>query len=189
MKHILILLAALSLAASLPAKTETYTIDPVHSSAGFSIRHLFSKFSSSFTKTTGTIVFDAADPAGNSVDATIEVASLNTANADRDKHLFSDAFFNLPSYPTITFKSKKWVKTGEDAYDITGDLTMRGVTREVVLKAHFLGTGPGLQPGTFTSGWEVTTQLNRFDFGIAYGPKVLGDEVQVNISIEAGYKK
>lgn len=189
MKRIFTLLTAAVLAVSVRAAAETYTIDPVHSSAGFSIRHVFSKFTSSFTKTTGTIVFDAANPAASSVDATIEVASLNTANPDRDKHLFSDAFFDLAKHPTITFKSKKWAKTGEDTYDVTGDLTMRGVTKEVVLKAHLLGTGPGMRPGTFTSGWEVTTKLNRSDFGVSYGPKVLGEEVDVNISVEAGYKK
>lgn len=186
MKRLLLLLTVLVAATAQSA--ETYTIDPVHSSTGFSVRHLFSKFTTSFTKTTGTIVVDQANMENNSVVATIEIASLNTANADRDKHLQSDAFFDGAKFPTSTFKSKAWKKTGESTFDVTGDLTIRGVTKEVVLKVSVLGFGPGMHPGTFLSGWEATTVLKRADFGVSYGPKILGEDVTVSISLEAGYK-
>ena len=189
MKRLLALLAVLGLFATARAEVETYNIDPVHSSTGFSIRHMLSRFSSSFTKTTGTITVDRANLENSSVEATIEIASLSTANPDRDKHLQSDAFFDGAKYPTATFKSTAWKKTGENTFDVTGNLTIRGVTKQVVLKTTLLGFGPGMRPGTFLSGWEATTVLNRMDYGVSYGPKILGDDVTVNISIEAGFKK
>ena len=189
MKRLLALLLTLSLLAAARAESETYTIDPVHSSAGFSIRHMFSKFSSSFTKTTGTITVDRANLEQSSVEATIEVASLSTFNADRDKHLQSPAFFDAAKFSAITFKSSAWKKTGENTFDVTGALTIKDVTKNVVLKVTLLGFGPGMHPGSFLSGWEATTVLNRMDYGVSYGPKVLGDDVTVNIAIEAGFKK
>lgn len=189
MKKILPLLASLMLLATARAGVETYTIDPVHSATGFSVRHVFSKFTSSFTKTTGTITVDQANMENNTVEATIEIASVSTANADREKHLQSADFFDAANFPTATFKSTAWKKTGDDTYDVTGDLTIRGVTKSVVLKVTVLGFGPGMRPGTFLSGWEATTVLKRSDFGVSYGPKVLGEDVTINISIEAGYKK
>ena len=189
MKRFLVLLSALVLAAAARAAAETYKIDPVHSSTGFSVRHLFSKFTSSFTKTTGTITVDQANMEHNTVEATVEITSISSANADRDKHLQSPDFFDAANFPTATFRSKSWKKTGADTFDVTGDLTIRGVTKEVVLKVTALGFGPGGRPGTFTSGWEATTVLKRTDFGVSYGPKILGEDVTVNISIEAGYKK
>jgi len=189
MKRLIALIATLGLLAIARADVETYTIDPVHSATGFSVRHVLSKFTSSFTKTTGTITVDRANLEKSSVEATIEVASLSTANADRDKHLQSADFFDGTKFPTATFKSKAWKKTGENAFDVTGDLTIKGVTKEVVLKVTLLGFGPGMRPGTFLSGWEATTVINRMDYGVSYGPKILGEDVTVNISIEAGFKK
>ncbi len=189
MKKLLALFAVLALAVFSRAEVETYTIDPVHSATGFSVRHILSKFTSSFTKTTGTITVDRANLENSSVEATIEVASLSTANADRDKHLQSADFFDGPKFPTATFKSKSWKKTGESTFDVTGDLTIKGVSKEVVLKVTLLGFGAGMRPGSFLSGWEATTVLNRMDYGVSYGPKVLGEDVTINISIEAGYKK
>lgn len=185
MKRLLALLSVLALAAAARAEVETYSIDPVHSSTGFSVRHMLSKFTSSFTKTTGTITVDRANLENSSVTATIEIASLSTANPDRDKHLQSDAFFDGAKFPTATFTSKSWKKTGESTFDVTGDLSIKGVTKEVVLHTTLLGFGPGLRPGTFLSGWEATTVINRMDYGVSYGAKMLGDDVTVNISIEA----
>lgn len=189
MKRLIVLFATLALFASARAEVETYQIDPVHSSSGFSIRHMLSKFSSSFTKTTGTITVDRADLEKSHVEATIEVASLNTSNADRDKHLQSPAFFDAAKFPAITFKSTAWKKTGENTFDVTGALTIKDVTKDVVLKVTLLGFGPGMKPGTFLSGWEATTVINRMDYGVSYGPKILGDDVTVNISIEADCTK
>jgi polyisoprenoid-binding protein YceI len=192
MKRLLVLFAALSLAAAVRADVETYSIDPVHSSAGFSIRHMLSKFSSSFTKTTGTITVDRANLENSSVEAAVEIASISTANPDRDKHLQTPDFFDVAKFPAMTFKSKSWKKTGENTFDVTGDLTIKGVTKEVVLKVTSLGFGPGMKPGSQLSGWEATTSIKKSDFGVN-GPamlgKVLGDDVTIDISVEAGLKK
>jgi polyisoprenoid-binding protein YceI len=187
MKRILALLALVTAAASLSA--ETYTIDPVHSSVGFSLRHMVSKFTSSFTKVSGTINYDAAQPEASSVDATIAINSLATANEKRDAHLQSADFFDAAKFPTANFKSKSWKKTGENTFDITGDLTIKDVTKEVVLKATLVGTGPGMGGATLI-GWEGTTTLKRTDFGVGLEKflPVLGDDVTVTVGIEAGHK-
>jgi polyisoprenoid-binding protein YceI len=191
MKKLLLALTALSLASLSRAEIESYKIDPVHSSVGFTLRHLVSKFSSSFTKVNGTVNYDAAAPEKSNVEATIEIASVNTANEKRDTHITSPDFFDAAKFPTATFKSKSWKKTGENTYDITGDLTIKDVTKEVVLKAELVGTGPGMGGATLT-GWTATTTIKRSDFNLS-GPamlgKALGDDVTVNISVEAGHKK
>jgi len=189
----LFLLAALAaaLAASVRADVETYAIDPVHSSVGFSIRHFFSKVPGSFTKFSGTITADRANLENSTVEATIDIGSVSTANAQRDTHLKTPDFFDVAKFPTMAFKSKAWKKTGDDTFDVTGDLTIKDVTKEVVLKVHLLGFGPGAR-GAMLSGWEATTTLNKADFGVN-GPaalgKMLGDEVAITIGVEADLKK
>ena len=172
---------------SAAAAVETYKIDPVHSSVGFNIRHFVSKVPGTFTKFSGNIVVDRANLEKSSVEATVEVTSVNTSNEKRDGHLQTPDFFDAAKFPTATFKSKTWKKTGEDSFDVTGDLTIKGVTKEVVLKTKLLAFGPGMQ-GAQLSGWEATTVLNKADFGVN-GPammgKALGDEVTVTISVEA----
>ena len=173
------------------AVVETYTIDPVHSSVGFTIRHFVSKVSGSFTKVSGAIVVDRDNLEKSTVEASIAVSSVSTNNAKRDGHLQSPDFFDAAKFEAITFKSTSWKKTGEDTFDVTGDLTIHGVTKSVVLKTHLLGFGPGMD-GVQLSGWEVSTTLNKADFGVN-GPsmlgKALGDEVAVSINVEADYKK
>ena len=190
-KTLLIAIAAATCAAVLRAEVETYSIDPVHSSVGFSIRHFVSKVPGSFTKFSGTIKVDRANLEKSTVEAEIAVASINTANSGRDNHLKTPDFFDAEKYPTIVFKSKSWKKTGENSFDVVGDLTMKDITKEVVLKVNLLGFGPGMK-GAMLSGWEATTTINKADFGVN-GPavlgKVLGDDVAVSISIEAGLKK
>ena len=178
----------LGLAAPTQAAVETYKIDPVHSSVGFSIRHFFSNVPGAFTKFGGAIVVDRNNIENSTVEATIEVPSIDTRSEMRDKDLRSEKFFAVEKFPAITFKSKSWKKTGDDAYDITGDLTIHGVTKEVVLKTKSLGFGPGMN-GALLSGWEATTTINRNDFGITTYPKMLGDDVTVTISIEADQQK
>jgi polyisoprenoid-binding protein YceI len=123
----------------------------------------------------------------SSAQAVIEAASISTANEKRDTHLQTPDFFDVAKYATITFTSKSWKKTGEDAFDVTGDLTIKGVTKEVVLKVKLLGFGPGMH-GAMLSGWEATATLNKSDFGVT-GPamlgKALGEEVAVSINVEA----
>jgi len=188
MKRSLQLLAlgamVLGLYASAQAAVETYKIDPVHSSVGFTIRHFFTNVPGTFTKFSGTIVVDRDNLENSTVEAKIEVASVDTRNGMRDDDLRSDKFFSAVKLPAITFKSTSWKKTGEDTYDVTGNLTIKEVTKEVVLKTKSLGFGPGMK-GAMLSGWEASTTLNRNDFGITAYPKVLGDDVTVTITIEA----
>jgi polyisoprenoid-binding protein YceI len=188
LRRLTLTLVALGLLASARAATETYVIDSVHSSVGFGIRHFFSKVPGSFTKFEGNIVVDQANLENSSVEATIDIGSVSTANEKRDNHLRSPDFFDAAKFPTITFKSRAWKKTGDDTYDVTGDLTLKGVTREVVLKVKSLGFGPGMRPGSKLSGWEASTTLKRADFGVTGYEKVLGEEVDVHINVEAGVK-
>ena len=190
MKRLIALFTVLAAASALSA--ETYTIDPVHSSVGFSLRHLVSKFTGNFTKTTGTLIYDAAAPEKSSVVATVEIASVNSGNDTRNGHLTDSEhnFFDVAKFPTASFKSTAWKKTGADTFDVTGDLTIKGVTKPVVLKTTLLGTGPGMG-GSTVIGWEAVTTINKADFGVS-GPamlgKALGDTVTLTIGIEAGYK-
>jgi polyisoprenoid-binding protein YceI len=185
---VLFCLASFALLASAQAAVETYKIDPVHSSVGFTIRHFFSNVPGVFTKFSGTIVVDRDNLEKSSVEATIEVPSIDTRSEMRDKDLRSDKYFAAEKYPAITFKSKSWKKTGEGTFDVAGDLTIHGVTKEVVLKTKSLGFGPGMK-GAMLSGWEATATVNRNDFGITTFPKVLGDDVGVTIGIEADLQK
>jgi polyisoprenoid-binding protein YceI len=192
MKRLLLALASLGLLAAARAEVVTYKIDSAHSTVGFTVRHnLVSKVPGSFAKFSGAIAYDEAKPEASSVEATIDVGSITTSNERRDNDLRSPNFFDATKFTTITFKSTAWKKTGDNAFEVSGDLTIRGVTKPVVLKVTLNGTGPGMG-GSTVSGWEATTTLNRRDYGVD-GPamlgKVVGDEVTVNLTIEAGYKK
>ena len=179
---------ALSLLAPTRAAVETYKIDPVHSSVGFTIRHFFTNVPGSFTKFSGTIVVDRDNLENSTVEATIEVPSVDTRSTARDDDLRSDHFFDATKFPAIAFKSKSWKKTGENTFDVTGDLTIHGVTKETVLKVKALGFGPGMR-GAMLSGWEVMATVNRNDFGITRYAGMLGDDVPVTIGIEADMQK
>lgn len=186
-----LLTAGLALGFVSFASAETYTIDPVHSSVGFSLRHVVSKFSASFTKVTGSISYDAAAPEKSTVEATVDIGSVNTASEKRDNHLKSADFFDAAKYTTATFKSTAWVKTGENTFDVTGDLTIKDVTKPTTFKVELLAIGPGMG-GSTVSGWEATAKIKKSDFNLS-GPamlaKALGDDVTLTIGIEAGYKK
>ncbi len=181
----LALFAALALGFSgLANAADTWKIDSAHSSVGFNIRHAFTKIPGGFTKFDGTIIFDAANPAASSAEAKIEVNSINTNEQKRDAHLQKDDFFSAPKFPTITFKSKSWKKTGPETYDVVGDLTIKDVTKEVVLATKFLGTGPGPRGATL-AGFEGATKIDRRDFGITYGQGLVGNDVEIVINVEA----
>src|ERR1700749_3250504 len=122
MKRLLALSCLLAAAVAVRADTETYKIDPAHSAASFSITHLISKFKSSFTSVSGTIVVDRANLENSTVTASIDVGAFNTANDKRDDDLKSATYFDVVKFPAMTFKSKAWKKTDEKAYDVTGDL-------------------------------------------------------------------
>jgi len=181
---------AAGLASAAPAAVETYAIDPVHSSVGFSIRHFLTKVPGRFTKFSGTIVVDRDNLENSSVSAEITMGSVDTDNDKRDEDLRSPNYLDAVKFSTMTFKSKSWKKTGDTAFDVTGDLTIHGVTKEVVLKVNLLGFGPGMR-GAQLSGWDASVTLNREDFGVtgpSYASKVLGTDVAVSISVEADLK-
>ncbi len=187
MKRFLVLFAALAFTSAALAAVETYKIDPVHSSVNFSIRHFFSNVPGTFTKIEGVVAVDRDDLTKSTVEATIDIPSVNTNNEQRDHHLRSETFFDADKFSTATFKSTAWAKTGDDTYDVTGDLTIKGMTKPVVLHVTSLGFGPGMK-GAQLSGWSATTTLKRSDFGVN-GPAMLGtalgDDVAITINSEA----
>ena len=172
------------------AWAETYTIDKNHSSIGFGITHLMvSTVRGTFTDTDGTIQFDPANPEATAAEVTIKSASINTQNADRDKHLSTADFFDVEKYPTITFKTKSVKKEGTE-YLLTGDLTMHGVTKEITIPVVINGPVKGPK-GNPIIGLSGQTKINRQDFGITWnkqldqGGYMLGDDVAIEVNIEA----
>lgn len=174
--------------------TRTYTIDKTHSEATFQVRHLITRVRGHFSDFAGTIQFDEANPVQSSVEFTIQAASINTATADRDTHLRSDDFFAVEKYPTLTFVSTGITGKGGDDYDVAGDLTMRGVTRPVVLAMTLLGKAQDPW-GNERLAFEGEVTLNRKDFGLNWnaaletGGVLVGDEVKVSLSIQATANK
>jgi len=166
----------------------TYQIDASHSTAAFTVRHMMvTNVSGAFGKMSGTVEFDPANPSAARIDVTIEAASVDTRNAKRDEHLRSADFFDVANHPTITFRSTKVERTGEDRYRVTGNLTIRGVTKEVTLEVE---TTPEIQAqGTARFGATATTRINRKDFGVNWnrtldaGGVVVSDEVRINIDV------
>ena len=172
-----------------PAIT-TWNIDPSHSTAQFSIRHLMiSNVKGEFTKVTGQIVYDQKNPETLAAEASIDVSTINTREPDRDNHLKSPNFFDVAKYPTIHFKSRKAAKSS-DGLKLTGDLTIHGVTREVTLQVEG-PTTPLKDPWGFTRvGASAATKINRKDFGLTWnqaleaGGVLVGDEVKITIDME-----
>ena len=169
---------------------DTYVFDKAHSTIGFQIRHLFSNVPGKFDDFSGTIQFDETNPEQSSVEVNIKTASIDTGVKMRDDDLRSPNFFDAAKYPETTFKSKSVKSTGKDTFDVTGDLTMHGVTKEVVLKVELIGKGPGMKQGSILSGWDATTALKRSDFGLAWnkvieGTQVVGDDVKIELHVEA----
>jgi polyisoprenoid-binding protein YceI len=195
--HVAAVIALMGLASAASAAPLTFDIDKVHSQVGFSIRHFFSKVPGQFKDFSGTIQVDQSTPAASSVEVTIQAASISTENEKRDAHLRSPDFFAVDSFPTLTFKSTKVAPAGKDKYRVTGDLTMHGVTRPVVLEVELLGMGEvgigGQSMGT-KAGFDATTSLNRRDFGINWnktldqGGVLLGEDVAISLHIEANLK-
>jgi len=172
-----------SLASAL-ATVETYDIDPVHTWVGFSVSHFFTQVPGFFGKVKGTVTVDREHLEKSNVEAFIEVASITTNTSMRDDDLRSANFFAADKFPAMTFKSKTWKHTSGDAYAVTGDLTIKSVTKSVVLNVTSLGFGPGMK-GAAISGWEVSTRLDRRDFNIAADQGVIGNNVDIVIHVEA----
>lgn len=146
--------------------TGTYTIDPTHSRIGFVARHaMVTKVRGSFNDFDGTGTFDADHPTAARLQLTIKAASIDTRNTDRDAHLRSNDFFDMDTYPEITFVSTAVQQTGDDEYQVTGDLTIKGVTKPVTIDFEYTGTA--VDPyGNTRIGLEGTTTINRKDWGV-----------------------
>jgi len=187
------MLAGLAAALALPASagTTTYQIDPRHSSAGFGVTHLMiSTVRGEFHGVAGTVVVDDTDISKSSVNVTIDATSVDTREPDRDKHLKSEAFFDVARYPTITFQSTKVERSGDGTLKVTGDLTIRGVTKTAVLTAT-LPKAPIKDPwGLQRTAASASTKINRQAFGVAWNQKldsggvVVGDDVNITLDVE-----
>ncbi|HKV05613.1 MAG TPA: YceI family protein [Candidatus Acidoferrales bacterium] len=175
---------AAAMAVPAVAGTSTWTIDPMHANAQFLVRHLgISTIQGEFTKVNGTVTLDDSDITKSSVNATIDVGSINTRVTRRDDDLKSEHFFNADKFPTMTFQSTKIVKTGEGTEKMTGNLTIRGVTKEVTFDV----TGPTAPinaMGGMRRGVSATTKINRQDFGVSADPGMVGDDINIMIDFE-----
>ena len=172
----------------------TYKIDPAHSSVHFTVRHMMvTNVRGAFSSVQGTVTYDPDDPGAGSVDAVIDAASINTNVADRDAHLKSGDFLDVAKYPNITFKGKKLARSGDDEWNLTGDLSMHGVTKEVVLKVE--GPTPESKDpyGNLRIGAAATAKIKRSDFGLTWnaaletGGILVGEDVA--ITLEAQFVK
>ena len=169
---------------------KTFAIDKAHSEATFQVRHLVTRVRGHFTDLGGAIAFNEASPEQSSVTFTIQAASIDTGTPDRDAHLRSADFFHVDEHPTITFTSTAIRARGGNEFDVTGDLTMRGVTRRITLPVTFLGTAKDPW-GNQKIGFETETTINRKDYGLTWnaaletGGFLVGDEVKISVSIQA----
>ncbi len=177
-------------AALAQTQAAAWKLDPAHSAAEFSIRHMgLSNVHGRFGGVNGTIALDPADLTKSSVAATIDVTTVDTGVPQRDGHLKSPDFFDVAKFPTMTFKSKSVTKSG-DGYSVAGDLTMHGVTKPVVLDMESSKEQAG-QDGKAHRGFEATTTIHRQDYGLVWngtlksGDSVLGDDVKVTLDVEA----
>jgi polyisoprenoid-binding protein YceI len=172
------------------ALASNWNIDPAHTQTSFAVRHLvISTVKGEFGKTAGTIRIDDADIARSSVEATIDASTISTRNADRDAHLRSPDFFDVANHPTATFRSTRVEKAGKDGLKVTGDLTLRGVTRPVVLDVTLSPEVKGMR-GETRRGFAATTRINRQDYGLKWSKvveagAVAGDEVTISLDVEA----
>ena len=184
------ILAAVAGAVSTSFATQPYKMDPAHSTIGFKVHQYLTTVAGKFTRFSGTVDVDPDHPEKSSVAAKIDVPSIDTGIAKRDAHLRSAEFFNVAKFPGITFKSRSVKRTGANTGDITGDFTMHGVTKAIILHAKLLGD-PKAAANAQRTRWQVTTApLNRREFGLLFSSGTeaisgIGQEVTVDMEIEA----
>jgi len=187
------ILAGMALGLSLPAAaaSSTWQIDPQHSSAQFAVRHLgLSTVRGAFSKLSGTMQLDDQDITKSTIEVSIDVNTVDTREPDRDKDLRSERFFDVAHFPAMTFKSKKVEQVAQGKLRVTGDLTIRGTTKEVVLDVDGLAA-PVKDPwGNQRIAASATTKINRQDYGVKWNAKldnggvVVGDDVNITIDVE-----
>jgi polyisoprenoid-binding protein YceI len=169
----------------------TYQLDTVHSTIGFSVKHMMiAKVHGTFTKATGKLVYDKANPEKSSAEATIDAASISTNEPQRDTHLKSADFFDAAQFPTLSFKSTSVVSSGSGELKVNGDLTIKGVTKPVTLQVE--GPTDELKDpyGNLKVGLSATTKIKRKDFGLTWnaaletGGVLVGDDVTINLDLQ-----
>jgi polyisoprenoid-binding protein YceI len=182
-------------AAAAPASSlEAWGLDKSHSNVDFKIRHLMANVTGKFRDFDASINIDRAKPEASSVEFTIQTASIDTGNTNRDEHLRSADFFDAANNPTITFRSTAVKAVSKTEYEVTGDLTMRGVTKRITLPVTHLGFGKDGR-GNEKAGFEIETTINRKDWGVNWnrtfdeGGVLLGDDVKISINLETAKKK
>lgn len=185
----LFVLVGFTLPLSDLSEVVSFRPDKTHSNVGFKVRHLgISNVRGSFTDYDATVQFDPNDLRTLTVEATVDVASINTENERRDNHLRSDDFFNAEQFPTIRFVGKDVRNIDAARFDLVGDLTIRDVTKEVVLAGEFFGIGEARNGRK--AGFEATTTVNRFDYNLRWdnlteaGGLVVGEEVEIILELE-----
>jgi polyisoprenoid-binding protein YceI len=182
---ILAALAVLALPAA-PLSSADYDVDDDHTFALFRIQHMNAGFTwGRFDAIAGQVSYDPANPAGNAISLTIQAASVSTGVSKMEDHLKTPDFFDVKQFPTLTFTSKSFAKRGEGQYEVSGDLTIRGITKPITVQA----TRAGISTHAFSKkplvGFETVFEVNRNDFGITYGPGVVGDTVRITLAVEA----
>ena len=184
------LLALAALLAGL-SQAANFTIDATHSSANFKVRHMMiANVRGQFSKVTGIVEFDAKNLAAAKVEASIDVNTVDTREPKRDAHLKSPDFFDVAKFPAITFKSTKFAAAGTGKYKVTGDLTMHGVTKEVILDLSDVAQEAKGMGGETRIGGQASTKVNRKDFGLVWnktldgGGAVVGDDIEITIDLE-----
>jgi polyisoprenoid-binding protein YceI len=178
-------LGVFAVAVTCVAETQTWQIDPMHSATQFSVRHLgISTVRGVFEKTTGTVVYDPADPGKTQIDASIDAASVDTRVERRDNDLRSPHFLDVAKFPVITFKSTHTEVAGPGKLKVTGDLTIHGVTKQVVLEVDGPSKAIKDPMGKMRMGAEATTEINRSDFGVSADPGIVGEQVQIILDVE-----
>ena len=172
-------------------KTGTYVIDPAHTEVGFVARHLVgTKVRGRFTDVSGTFTV-AENPEDSSVEAVVQAASIHTNQLQRDDHLRTNDFLDVPNYPTLTLKSTGLKRVDDTHWVLTGDLTVRGVTKSVDFDLEFLGEGQSMQEGKTVVAFSATAEIDRRDFGVSFnhslldGSVVVGNKVVLEIEAEA----
>lgn len=183
--------AMLLLASPCLAENYTWKIDPSHTDAQFSVRHMMiSNVHGGFNKTSGMAQFDGVNPSSAKVEALIDVSSIDTHESKRDEHLKGADFFDVAKYPTMKFVSKRIEKTSDGKYKMVGDLTLHGVTKEVVLDLEGPFQVVKDPHGNERFGASATTKINRKEFGLSYnglletGGVMIGDDVAINVDVE-----
>lgn len=182
-------IAAAVAGATATMEDAAFSVDNVHSSVLFRVKHNgVANFYGRFDEVSGSFLLNKEDASKSSLDIKVMADKVNSNNAGRDKHLKGNDFFSSAEFPEITFKGKSFKKTGDNTFDVTGDLTLRGVTKEITVPVEHTGEGKGMRGGT-VAGFEAKFTIKRGDYGVSYmiGP-ALSDEVMLIVSLEGGKK-